>query len=127
MAEIQVIFDNGFIQDSSLDFVDDKNLGEIKARMEKGESVACGFFKDQKLLFCAVLDFVDDCCVHVNAVGGNFGRYYPVLESVVTGLAKFLNYDFISLTTKKRAVKKWALKSGFYYHEDANEYMKVVA
>lgn len=126
MEKVQVVFDNDFLNHKDLDFIDDKNRSEIKERMARGESVACAFYTAKKHLFCAVFDFVPDC-VHVNAVGGKFGKFYPSLEVVATGLAKFVKVDFISLTTTRRAVEKWALKSGFYYHEDANEYMKVVA
>lgn len=125
MEKVQVIFNKDFLHHETLAFADAENKKEISERMERGESMACAVYSGERHLFCAVFDFYPDC-VHVNLVGGNFGRHYDILETVATGLALYTGVDFISLKTYRRAVQKWAEKQGFYYHEAVNEYMKVV-
>jgi hypothetical protein len=124
---VDCVINNALIDHLFFNYIAYDERNTIIKRLALKQSVVVGFKVGNEIKFCAVLDFEPyDKILHVRQVGGFFGRIHDALDIFTQGFAKYLNYDFITFETEKRAVKKWAEKAGFEYLHENNQYQKVI-
>ena len=119
--EVIVTIDKAFLDCPYFHYLDNSEKRKILDRLKCGQSIVCGFFVNNSLVFCAVLDFEpESLSLHVREVGGVMDRSvfgvidsYKALNFFCEGLAKTLGYDNISFNADRPFYKK--VHSSFGY------------